>query len=104
MSDSLRQKVAQLQEKIDQTTQAVKTQERCVPTLLIAGAIVPVLFFAIFFFWQPKIVQRKEGSKYVRDLKKVFYWTVGITLLIWVAMYAFAWYKGYVGLGVVCAR
>jgi hypothetical protein len=104
MSAALRQKVTQLQEKIDQTGQVVKAQERCLPTLLIVGAIVPIFFFGLFYFWQPKIVQVKEGSKHVRSVKRVFYVTLAITIVIWIAMYFYAWYKGYVGMSMVCAR
>jgi hypothetical protein len=75
---------------------------RCIPTMLIMAALVPVVVWVLLFLVQPRFVQKKEGSKSVRDNKRVFYWTLLFTGLVWIAMYGYAWCKGS-GLSMVCA-
>lgn len=92
---TFRQKTAQLEQSIAKTSQTLKAKERCFPTMLIAAAVFPLIIFGILFFWQPSIVQRKEGSKNVRDNKKVFYWTLGLTVLVWAGMYGYSYWAGH---------
>lgn len=100
---SYRQKVAQLEQSIAQTSQTVKSKERCIPYMIIAGAIFPVLLGLILYFAQPAIVQTKEGGKMVRSTKKLFYWTIGITLLVWCLMYGYSWWSGH-SVTMVCTK
>lgn len=102
-ASTYRQKVAKLEQSIDQASQSVKSKERCFPTFVVAGAVFPLILAAVLFFWQPPIVQVKENGKMVRSNKKLFYWTLGITLVVWAGMYGYTWWSGRSG-GSVCAK
>lgn len=88
-----RDKILKLQAATDEGRRKIESKERSVPPMVIAGAIVPFVILLVLIFFQPSIVQRKEGDKTVRDNKKIFYWTVGLTLVIWLAMYM--WTRTY---------
>jgi hypothetical protein len=99
------QKVQDLEAAVANASSKVAITERsCVPTLMIVGLVAPLLLFLIFFFLQPSFVQRKEGSTSKRDGKKVFFWTLGLTLVLWLGMYIFSWCKGYANTAMLCAR
>lgn len=97
-------RVRELESHLASATEKVAPGAKCVPTMLIAGLVAPLLIFLVLFFLQPSFVQRKEGTKYARDGKKVFYWTLGLTLAIWFAMYVFTWCKGYDRTAMLCSR
>ena len=99
---SYREKVQQLQGEL-RKAEGILGSEKCIPTMAIAAAVAPVLIFLVLFFLSPSFVQRKEGSKYVRCLKKVFMWTVILTLVIWGGMYLFTYCQGWEATS-VCAR
>ena len=101
----------QLQDKISELSHLVKTakgkldeKEKCIPIMLIVGAIVPIVVWLALYFIQPAFVKVQEGSKQVRSNTKVFYWTVIITVVAWVAMYLWAWCQGYDQISMLCAR
>jgi len=102
---------ARLQRKIDDLSgllksrkEAISRKEKCIPTMLIAGVITPIVIWILLYFIQPRFVQSKEGAKYVRSNTKVFYWTLLITVIIWVGMYLWTWCKGYGNISMLCAR
>lgn len=104
MSSSFESQVQALQERINKQESKIASKEKCLPTMLIAGIVVPFLLWALLYFLQPSFVQKKDGTKYIRDGTKVFYYTVGITLVIWVAMYLFTYCQGYDKASMLCAR
>lgn len=71
--------------------------------MIVAGAVFPVLLLALLYFAQPAIVQTKEGGKMVRSNKKLFYWTLGVTLVVWALMYAYSWWSGH-SVSMICTR
>ena len=74
----------------------------CMPKTLIVGIVAPLLIFLVLFFWAPGLVQKKEGEKSRRDGKKVFGWTVGLTLLVWAGLCGYSqYYSG--NLNLVCS-
>ena len=99
-----RDKVAQLQSSLDSSTKSVAAKESCYPTLMIAGIAAPFLVLVLLFFLQPSFVQRKEGKKYVRDGKKTFFWSVALTLILWLGFYLYSYCTGYNAAGMVCAK
>lgn len=90
-----KEKIQKLQSAVAAGEKQLVSKERSVPTNVIIGAIVPFVLLLIFVFVQPSIVQKKEGDKYVRDSKKIFYWTVGLTLVAWLGLYLWTWCQGY---------
>ena len=101
---AFRDKVAQLQASLDASTKSVSSKENCYPTLMIAGIAAPFLVLVLLFFLQPSFVQRKEGKKYVRDGKKTFFWSIALTLILWVLFYLCSYCTGYNAAGMVCAK
>ena len=73
----------------------------CSPTMMVAAVAVPIVVVLLLYFFKPSFVQKKEGGKLARDKSKIFMWTVGITLVLWGAMYGIT-YAGYGGSSVVC--
>ena len=106
MSDSdFKSRVDELSRRIDSAKAGVASKEKCVPTLMIIGVIVPILLWLVLYFTQPSFVQQKEGDKYTRSTRKVFYWTIGATLVVWVALYMFTYFKSQSGGGsMFCKR
>lgn len=102
--NTFRDKVAQLQASLDASTKSVSSKEKCLPTLMIVGVAAPFLILVILFFLQPSFVQRKEGKKFVRDGKKTFFWTIALTLVLWVGLYLYSYCVGYSAASMVCAK
>jgi hypothetical protein len=98
------EKVSELQNQIDLETKKISSSERCFPTMLIAGIVTPFLLLLILFFLQPSFVQRKEGEKYVRDGRRIFYWTLGVTLVVWLAMYLYTFCDGFSSMSMLCSK
>lgn len=95
-------KVATFREKVASLEQQVKKfeGEKCIPTMAIAAAVIPLLIFLVLFFLQPGFVQRTEGNKSVRSVQKVFIYTLVISLIAWALMYCYSFFTG----SAVCAR
>ena len=104
MSDKFAQKIEDLQKQISSASGKASKKEKCIPTMIIAAIAVPILAWVLLYFLQPSFVQKKEGNKYVRSAAKVFYWTVGVTVVIWIAMYLFTYCQSYSGLSMLCSR
>jgi len=102
-SSKFKERVSELSEKLKNATQKLSDKEKCIPTMLIAAVIVPILVWILLYFLKPKFVQKQEGGKFVRDGTKVFYWTVLATVVVWICMYLFTYCQGYTGAS-VCAK
>lgn len=94
-SSPFQEKIQKLQAATEEGEKRLTAKERSIPTIVIIGAVVPFALLLIFFLVQPSFVQKKEGSKYVRDNKKLFYWTIGLTLAAWLGLYLWTWCRGY---------
>ncbi len=94
MSKSFADKVSELQRNLDEGTKKVASKEWGFNPLLIAGGLAPFVLFLLLFFLQPSFVQREENGKFVRDNKKVFYWTVAGTAIAWLGLYLYTWCTG----------
>jgi heme/copper-type cytochrome/quinol oxidase subunit 2 len=103
-SSTFSEKVAELQGQINSASGKAASKEKCIPTMLIAGIIAPILVWLVLYFLQPSFVQKKDGNKYVRDNTLVFYWTVFVTVIIWVSMYLFTYCQGYDSAAMLCSR
>lgn len=101
---SFADKVSELQSRIEDETKKVAGAERCFPTMLVAGIVTPFLILLVLFFLQPSFVQRKEGEKYVRDGRRIFYWTIGVTLVFWLAMYLYTYCNGFSSISMLCSK
>lgn len=99
-----RDKVEQLENLLGEHQSKVQSKQKCLPTMMIAGAITPVILFLLFFFIKPSFVQVKEGNKFVRSGKKVFMYTIVLTLVTWLGMYLFTYCRGYNRASMLCAR
>jgi len=103
-SADFQKKIDELESHISATSSKLAGKEKCLPTLLIAGVIAPLVVFLFLYFLLPSIVQRKEGTKYVRSGTKTFYWTLGITLTLWVCLYLFSYCGNYQNVAMLCSR
>lgn len=100
---SFEDRIVELEKQLESGGKKMKAADSCYPTLMIAGVIAPFLIMIILFFLQPSFVQRKEGEKYVRDGRRVFYWAVALTLLVWMGMYLYSYCTGY-DASLICSR
>ena len=98
---SYKEKVKELQAKIEGETKKFEDKEKCFPTMMVMAIAIPIIVWLILYFLQFKFVKKVEAGKEVRDNTKIFYWTVVITLLAWVGLYAYTYYWGT---GQVCTR
>jgi hypothetical protein len=94
-SSPFQEKIQKLQAATEEGQRKLESKERSIPTQVIIGIAIPFVVLIVLIFVQPSIVQKKEGSKYVRDSTKIFYWTVGLTLAGWLGLYLWTWCRGY---------
>lgn len=89
------QAVQDLGAQVEKTRGSIKNKERCAPYLLIISGVLPVFVFLILFFLSPGFVQTEDDEgQYVRSTKKVFYWTLIFSVLLWIGLYLYSWCKG----------
>jgi ABC-type glucose/galactose transport system permease subunit len=96
MGDPFEEKYREMERVVDEVIrQNNPNVKSCVPKLTIFAIAAPVLVFLLLYFFQPSIVKVKDGIKMVRSTKRVFLYTLGITLVIWALMYAYSYMKGH---------
>jgi hypothetical protein len=94
-----------LSSKLNQTSSSIAGKEKCFPTLLAVGIVIPFVIWVLFYLIKPSFVQKKaENGTYQRDMKKVFLWTFIITLILWVCLYLWTYCDGYDKIAVLCSR
>ena len=103
-SNKFQRAVAELQEQLDKCNVSVNKKDNCFSSLVVIGVITPIILFLMLYFVQPGFVTSEQGGKRVRDKKKVFFWTIGVTLLVWASLYFYAYYNNYTRLPMICAQ
>lgn len=103
-SEGFKKKVEEIQSQLEKMSTKANSKEKCIPTMLIAGVVTPLLLFMLLFFLKPSFVQKKDGNRYERDNTKVFYWTVLATGVVWISMYLYTYCSGYQKGAMLCAR
>ena len=91
MADNFREKVQQLQAELEKAKAALSS-ETCTPLTTIIAVVTPVVIFLALFFVTPSFVTVDDEGKPVRNIKKVFMWTVGLTLVVWAGLYGYTRY------------
>ena len=87
-----RDKVSQLSNEL-RKAQEVLASEKCMSTTMIIACVVPIVVFLVLFFTGMKYFQKDdEAGASVRDVKKIFLWTGGITALSWGGLFAYSKY------------
>jgi hypothetical protein len=102
-SEDFKRRVNELQSHISAASDKASKKEKCLPTMLIAGVAAPFFVALVLYFLQPSFVQTKEGTKYVRSSTKVFYYTVAVTVVLWIVMYLFTYCAGWNSAAMLCA-
>ena len=69
------------------------TSFSCGNAVLITGAAVPIVVGVVFCLIKPKFIMKKEGETTSINMKKLLQWTLIITLILWVALYIYSYYK-----------
>ena len=87
---SFEDQINSLRQDAEMTSARISSKQKCVPTLLIVGMVIPFIVCIVLYALQPSFVQKKQGSKYVRDWMKIFQWTVLVSAVFWVALYIFS--------------
>lgn len=104
MSKTFEEKVDELSSEVKKLEQSLGGNAKCAPKVLIVGALTPLVAWLGLYFLQPRFVQKKEGEKYERDSGKVLWWSVIITLIVWLVMYLYTMYGGKEGIvGTICS-
>jgi len=93
--DRFQRAIAELQEKLDECNIKVNRKDNGFSSLVVIGAIMPVLVFMILYLIQPRFVTTEQDGKKIRSKKKIFFWTVGATLLVWAGLYLYACLNSY---------
>ena len=97
-------KIARLEKSIGELTDNIVSKEKCMPTMVIVAIVSPLIIFLSLFFFSPSFVQRKDNTKYTRNNKKVFFYTLGFSLAIWGLIYLYTLCSGYDRTAMVCSR
>lgn len=89
--DGFDKAIAELQAKLDACEVTVKKSEGAMSPLLVTAMVAPMILFTLLYMLKPSFVTSEDakGTR-VRDKKKVFLWTLGVTLLLWGALYLYA--------------
>ena len=83
-STQFEQKVNALSSLMSDTSSKAEKKEGGFPMKIIAGLIIPFVVAVGLFFGKPSFVKNEKDE---RENSKVFYWTLLITVVIWVLMY-----------------
>jgi len=94
-STDFHEKVEQLQEELSKAQTSLTAEKKCIPVNMIAAGATPFLICTVLFFLSPKFVKVRDGDKYNRSMKKVLTWTILLSILVWVCIYLFTYYKSY---------
>jgi len=90
MASAYKDKISKLRTELKKCEDTLATsEESSMSTMMICALVVPIVIFLGFYFGQPSWVQKKEGGKSVRDIKKVLMWTAGLTVAILGGMYIY---------------
>jgi hypothetical protein len=101
-SAAFKDKVQQLSAAIDEGTRKVSLKDQCFPTVVGIGVVVPFGTMLVLFLTRPYFVRKYEGNKSTLNVKRLFWYSMGITLLIWGMMYLFNLFKGFDRLAMMC--
>lgn len=101
---SFEEQINTLRRDADLVGDRITKKKKCVPTLLIVGMAIPFIIWLVLYALQPSFVQKKQGSKYVRDNMKIFQWTLLVSVIFWIALYLFSFCSSQKGKNpMVCA-
>lgn len=89
-------------EKINKASESALKKEKCFPTTTVAAIAAPFIAGLGLYFLQPSFVQKQEGGKYVRDSKKILLWTLGLSMIVWIALFLFTYCKGGAKQSTIC--
>jgi len=99
---SFEERVKKLSAAIDAGTRKISVKDQCFPTVIGIGAVVPFATMLVLFLTRPSFVKRYEGNKSNLNVPKLFWYSMGITIFVWCAMYIFNLYKGFDKLAMMC--
>jgi len=99
---SFEDRVKQLSAAIDAGSRKISAKDQCFPTVIGIGAVVPFATMLILFLTRPGFVKRYEGNRSSLNVPKLFWYSMGITLVVWGMMYIFNMYKGFDKLAMMC--
>jgi hypothetical protein len=95
--------VRELDAELKKCDARINAKQSCIPMLLVGAIVAPFIIWGILFI-QPWFLRKKEGDKKVRDGKKIFYYTIALTVVVWLAMFLFSYCKGYNPCSMFCAK
>lgn len=95
-------KLEELQSQIQSLETNLSKKEKCFPTTTVVAIAAPFVAGLGLYLLQPSFVQKQEGGKYVRDSKKTLLWTLGLSMVIWIALFLFTYCKGGANPSRVC--
>jgi drug/metabolite transporter (DMT)-like permease len=101
-TEKIKDKIKNLSDAINDNIRKVSIKDQCFPTAIAIGSVVPFVTMVSLFLFKPRFVQKKEGSKSLRDPRKIFWWTLLLTIGIWICMTGFNYYKGFDSLAMMC--
>lgn len=88
--NSYRDKIAALEREINDCTGGSYSTIGwgCLPTSVIIGIVSPFVIWILLYFISPGFVKKQDNNgDVVRDTKKVFIWSIILTLILWVLLY-----------------
>lgn len=103
--DFFKQRTEDLTNLVNSQSSHIESKEKCFPTLLAVGAVVPFVVWAAFYFIKPSFVQQKNSDgTFSRNNKKVLMWTFIVTLVLWACLYLWTYCKGYDSIASICSK
>lgn len=67
----------------------------CINMLWVIAILIPIIIGLLLFFVNPSFLQKKEGGKQVRNMKKFWIWTISVTLVLWGLLFLYTYCAGY---------
>ena len=96
------EEISTLRQTAELMDERITRKKKCIPTLLIVGLAIPFIVWLVLYALQPSFVQKKQGSKYVRDNMKIFQWCILISVIFWCALFLFSFCRGASKTGEIC--
>ncbi len=101
MAEKFRERLAGLRNELDHCVKSAG--KSCVPALLVIGATIPLIAWAILYFSKFGVTMDEDEStgEQVRSTTKLGLWVGGVSIVIWVILYLMTYVPAFQR-GLVC--
>ena len=100
-SSTFDKKINELEKSLNEAKTNMKNK-KCIPYVVIVGIIIPFLTWIVLYMSKPSFIKNTDDEEQKTNMKKLFLYTVLITVLFWAGLYGYSYYRGFENLTSLC--